>query len=173
MIIIILSLRVGRSKNKNTDHQGKETCAYKKDHISLLCDSTMSSALNFCFLSVLLQRKRKRSYKKKNKYWKRKIFIYEISIIILICQKLGSVEPVKQKIQLPSPYSKFEFFLCYRFNKYGVTRWTSSFNTWPIYQILRIRIFVQNPTVTFAHLMPLVSYNFRKTLGIIRIYLKC
>ena len=58
---------VARSKNKNTDHQGKEICAYKKDHISLLCDSRISSALNFCFLSVLLQRKRKRSYKKKNK----------------------------------------------------------------------------------------------------------
>ena len=81
--MIILGLRVGRSKNKNTDYQGKETCAYKKDHISFLCDSTMSSALNICFLSVLLQRKRKRSYKKKNKYWKRKIFIYEISISCL------------------------------------------------------------------------------------------
>ena len=50
---------------------------------------------------------KEKSYKKKKR--KRKIFIYEISIIILICQKLGSVEPVKQKIQLPSPYSKFEF----------------------------------------------------------------
>ena len=41
--------------------------AYKKNNISLLCDSTMSNALNFCFLLVLLQRRRKRSYKKKNK----------------------------------------------------------------------------------------------------------
>ena len=47
---------------------------------------------------------------KKDKERKRKIFIHEISIIILICQKLGSVEPVKQKIQLPSHYSKFRFF---------------------------------------------------------------
>ena len=47
---------------------------------------------------------------KKNKERKRKIFIHEISIIILICQKLGSVEPVKQKIQFPSHYAKFEFF---------------------------------------------------------------
>ena len=51
---------------------------------------------------------KEKSYKKKKR--KRKIFIYEISIIILICQKLVSVGPVKQKIQLPSPYSKFEFF---------------------------------------------------------------
>ena len=36
---------------------------------------------------------------------KRKTFICEISIIIiLICQKLGSVVPVQQKIKLPSPY---------------------------------------------------------------------
>ena len=27
IIIIILSLRVGKSKNKNIDHRGKETCA--------------------------------------------------------------------------------------------------------------------------------------------------
>ena len=52
---------MGRPKNKDIDHQGKETCAYKSDHISLLHDSTMSSALNFCFLSGLLQPKRKRT----------------------------------------------------------------------------------------------------------------
>ena len=57
IIIIILSLRVDASKNKNIDHRGKETCAYKNDHISSLCDSTMSSAVNFCFLSILLQPK--------------------------------------------------------------------------------------------------------------------
>ena len=55
IVMIILSLRVGRSKNKNIDHQGKETCAYKSNHISLVCDSTMSRAVNFCFLSGLLQ----------------------------------------------------------------------------------------------------------------------
>ena len=31
------------------------------------------------------------------------MFICEISIIILICQKLGSVGPVQQKIKLSSP----------------------------------------------------------------------
>ena len=52
IIIIILSLRVGTSKNNNIDHQGKETCAYKNDHISLPLDSLMSSALNFCFITT-------------------------------------------------------------------------------------------------------------------------
>ena len=32
------------------------------------------------------------------------MFISEISIIILICQKLESVRPVQQKIKLPLPY---------------------------------------------------------------------
>ena len=45
--------------------------------------------------------------------------MYEISIIILIRQKLGLVEPIKQKIQLHSSYYKFDFFEF--FNKYGVT----------------------------------------------------
>ena len=54
IIIITLSFRVGTSKNKNIDHRVKETCAvmstqitYETDHISLLCDSTISSALIF------------------------------------------------------------------------------------------------------------------------------
>ena len=47
---------VSTSKNKNIYYQIKETCAimstqvpYETDHISLLCDSTMSSTLNVCF----------------------------------------------------------------------------------------------------------------------------
>ena len=59
IIIIILSFRVGISKN--IDHQVKETCAivltqvtYETDHISLICDSTVSSAANFCCLCILL-----------------------------------------------------------------------------------------------------------------------
>ena len=35
------------------------------------------------------------------------MFIQEISIIILVCRKLGSVGPVQQKIKLPSSYGKF------------------------------------------------------------------
>ena len=61
IIIIILSLRVGTSKNKNIDHRVEETCAfmstestYETDRISLICDSAMSSALNFGCLCVLL-----------------------------------------------------------------------------------------------------------------------
>ena len=52
---------VGISKNKNIDHRVKETCtimstqiAYEIHHISVLCHSTMSGALNFCFLCILL-----------------------------------------------------------------------------------------------------------------------
>ena len=40
-------------KNTNIDHRIKETCEqvpYETDHIFVLCHSTMSSALNFCFL---------------------------------------------------------------------------------------------------------------------------
>ena len=53
-IIIILNLGFGTSKNKNIDHLGKENYAYESDHISLPHDSTMPSALNFCFQSILL-----------------------------------------------------------------------------------------------------------------------
>ena len=49
--IIIFILRDGTSINKNIDNQGKETCAYESDHIYLISDLMMSSAINFCFLS--------------------------------------------------------------------------------------------------------------------------
>ena len=72
IIIIILCFRVGTSKNKNIDHGAKETCAimstqvtYENDHISLLQDSTISSALNFSLSCILLYSKRKRSNYKK------------------------------------------------------------------------------------------------------------
>ena len=61
-IIIILSVRVGVYKNTNIGHRGKEACANKSKHISFPCDSTVSNALNFCFLYILLHPKRKRSY---------------------------------------------------------------------------------------------------------------
>ena len=54
--IIIISFRVGTFKNKNIDYGVKNTGAimlaqvtYKIDHVSLLQDSTISSALNFKF----------------------------------------------------------------------------------------------------------------------------
>ena len=65
IIIMISNLGFSTSKNKNIDHQGKENCAYESDHISLLCNSMMPSALNFCFLSTLWQSKRKKLFRKK------------------------------------------------------------------------------------------------------------
>ena len=53
IIMIILSLKFTTSKNENIDHQGKETCAYENNHIFLLCDSTVSFALNFCFSTLM------------------------------------------------------------------------------------------------------------------------
>ena len=53
----MLSFRAGPSKNKNIDHQVKETCAqvtYETNHISVLCHSTMSSTLNFCFFMYFI-----------------------------------------------------------------------------------------------------------------------
>ena len=45
-MIIILTLRVGTSKNKNIDYRSKHTCAYESDHISLLRDLAMPGVLN-------------------------------------------------------------------------------------------------------------------------------
>ena len=50
-IIIVPSFRVGTSKNENIDHH----------HISSLSDSTMSSALSFCFFVFFVEHKRKGS----------------------------------------------------------------------------------------------------------------
>ena len=54
------------------------------DHISLLCDSTMSSALNFCFYVFFCNLKEK-DHIRRNINSKKEMFICEISIIILIC----------------------------------------------------------------------------------------
>ena len=61
MIIIILSFRVDTFKTKNIDHRVKKTCAimstqvtYENNHIYLFHDSTMSSALSFCFLMYFI-----------------------------------------------------------------------------------------------------------------------
>ena len=59
-IILILNFRFGLSNSKNIDDGIKETCAtmltkgtYEVNHISLLWDSTISSALDFCLLCIL------------------------------------------------------------------------------------------------------------------------
>ena len=62
IVIIILNSRVDTSKNKIIDHRVKEYYVNESDHISFLHDSAMSSALNFCFLSISLQPKRKTKY---------------------------------------------------------------------------------------------------------------
>ena len=54
------------------------------DHISLLCDSTMSGALNFCFYVFFCNLKEK-DHIRRNINSKKEMFICEISIIILIC----------------------------------------------------------------------------------------
>ena len=70
--IIILSWRVGTSKNKNIDHRVIET--YKSDFSSLLCDSTMSSARSLCFLFHI---RRNINGKKKNIYmWNQYYYYY-------------------------------------------------------------------------------------------------
>ena len=58
---MILNFMVGTSKNKNIDNQGKETCAiistqvtYETDNMSLLRDSTMSSALFLIFFMYFI-----------------------------------------------------------------------------------------------------------------------
>ena len=68
----------------------------------------MSSALNTCFLWILLKPKRKNFSRNINCKNKGK-FVCEISIIILICQKLESVGPAQQKIKLLLPNT----YLCY------------------------------------------------------------
>ena len=87
-IIIILSLRVSTSKNENIDHRGEETCDYESDLISLLCDSSISNVLIFGFY-LLCCNPKERYHIRVKIHFKRKMFIREISvIIILICVKL-------------------------------------------------------------------------------------
>ena len=77
---------------------------YETDQISLLCDPTMSSATNFCFF-IFCNLKKKKIILEDVKIVKKYMYICEISFnIILICQKLGSVQPVQKKIKLPLPY---------------------------------------------------------------------
>ena len=69
------------------------------DHVSLFCDSTMLSAINYCFLSTLLQPKRKKIPLEEKYIVKRKIIRCEISIIIiiLICQSKTFVFYIQQR----------------------------------------------------------------------------
>ena len=98
IIITILSFWVDTSKNKSIDHQVKETCAqvtYETDHICVLCHSTMSNALNFCFYVFYCDIKEKYHSRRNKNCKKKENLVCEISIIILICQKLELVKPVE------------------------------------------------------------------------------
>ena len=77
MTIIILSFRVGTSKNKNIDNGVKQTCAiiltqvtYEIDHISFL-----SSALSFCFYVSYRYLKEEDRFKRNMNSQKRNIYI--------------------------------------------------------------------------------------------------
>ena len=50
---------------------------YETDPISLLCDSTMSSALSLCFLCILLQSKKKKIILEEIKIIKKEMHICE------------------------------------------------------------------------------------------------
>ena len=112
-IVIILSFWIGTSKNKNIDHRSKEACAimtrqvtYETDYISLLCVIQWCWVCqNFLFYVFYCNLKEKDHIKKNINSNKKEMFIYEIIIIIiiLICQKLGLVGSVQEKIKLPSP----------------------------------------------------------------------
>ena len=94
---------VGRQNNNNNNAKSPDRhinekisineVAYENDHISLLRDSTLSNVLNFCFYQFYCNRKEKDHIKRKKKV-KTNILIREISIIILIHRKSGSVGPV-------------------------------------------------------------------------------
>ena len=59
----------------------------------------------FLFFIYFIATRKKKIILEENEIVKRKLFICEISIIIiLICQKLESVGRVQQKIKLPSLY---------------------------------------------------------------------
>ena len=100
---MILSFKVGTSTNENIDHR-TETFSYDSGHISLLHDSTMSSA--YIFLSVLLSPKRKDHITRQINI--KRTFMCEISIIVLIFRKLvGLIIPIQQKIKWSSPKNKY------------------------------------------------------------------
>ena len=103
-MIMILNLRVGKSKNK-IDHWGKEILRLRKwPHLLMLWFYSFKRT-KFLFLSTLLQPKRKKIIWRKLKSKKKNIC--EISIIILICQKLESVGPIQPKIKLPLPWENW------------------------------------------------------------------
>ena len=106
--IIILSFRVGTSENKHIDHGVKETCAimsaqvtYEVDYISLLWDSAISSALNFCFYVLYRDLKENDHIKRNENSEKRNIYVRN-QYYYFGLPKIRVGWPIKQKIELSS-----------------------------------------------------------------------
>ena len=96
------------NNHKNIDHRVKETCAiistqvtYEIDHISLLQNSTISSALNFCFYVFYRNLKENNHIKRNTNSKKIHVYIGNQYNIIWVCRKLESAWPVQHKIKLP------------------------------------------------------------------------
>ena len=73
---------------------------------SQLCTPSFNN-VNFCFRVFYCDPKEKNHITRNINIFFKKKFVCEISIIIiiLICQKLGSVGLLQQKVKLPSPSS--------------------------------------------------------------------
>ena len=89
ILILILSFRVCISKNKNSDHYVKGTCAimsiqitYETNHISLLCDSTMSYALSFFFFNVFYCNLKEKDHIRRIISSTKSKYLYEKSVLL-------------------------------------------------------------------------------------------
>ena len=97
-IIIILSFGVDTPKNKKLLII---KVTHASNHISLLRDSTILSALTF-FCNI-----KQKDHIRRKINSKKKIFICEVCIItVLISRKLGLLEPIKENIKLHFPKRK-------------------------------------------------------------------
>ena len=70
------------------------------DHVSLFCDSTMLSAINYCFFIYFIATQNKKITLEEKYIVKRKIIRCEISIIIIIimiCQSKTFVFYIQQR----------------------------------------------------------------------------
>ena len=107
------SFRVSTFKNKNIDHQVKPVLLCQHICYIMRLTTSVSSVIQQCQVTKFLfcvffcNLKEKDCIRRNINGKKKEIFLCEISIIILICQELGLVGPLQQKINLPSP--KYQF----------------------------------------------------------------
>ena len=121
IIIIILSFRVGTSKNKNIENRVKENCAIMSTQVTYETDQIFTPWFNnvkctkFLFYKFYCNLKEKVHIKRNiNSKKKKEMFICAIIIIIiLICQKLGSLGPAQQKLSCLRVVSFFIFHFIY------------------------------------------------------------